>query len=231
MMQRTIRAAAGRRRLAGPHAGRGDPGGHVAGRQEPGVGRVDDAAQRLRPGRRGQQRLQPGRLPGAGPGTHAFLQQPQAHHVPQVPDRPVDPRFVAEIRPAAGLGEHRLIQLHAHQRPRPAGDVGEAAAAGGHGDHGGRGVVRADGDDGEPGSQARASRRAGLQEPDQLAGLAQRGEDARRDSGLPDQPGGPGPGGDVVQLRGRCVRDLGAGLPGQPVAEQVGDEQQRRRPR
>ena len=163
------------------------------------------------PRRRGQQRVQAGPA-GAGPGPHGLLQQPQAHHVAQVPDRAVDARFVAEVGGPAGLGEHRLIQLHPDQGPRAAGDVGEVAARGRHGDHGGRGVMRADRDHGQRGGQPGLAGGVGPQVADGSPGWRSGGNSR---GGMPARsisPGGPGLGPDVVELRGGCVGDLGAGL-------------------
>ena len=110
----------------------------------------------------------------------------------------------------------------------------KSAAPGRYGDHRGRGVVRPGRDHRQrparpgPGQPAQARLRGQLppQGPDDAAGLAQRREQPGGQAGPADQVPGPVPGPGVVQLRGRRVRHLGADLPGQPVGEQVGDQQQ-----
>ena len=101
-----------------------------------------------RPGDRAafaDQALKVSRIARAAKGSHAVLQDPQAHDIAQVADRTVDPTLVGEVGPAALFGENGLLQLHAHQRPRPRGDEREALGRGGNGDDGGSRVVRADG--------------------------------------------------------------------------------------
>jgi hypothetical protein len=104
-----------RRSLACPAARPGDACGHVTWWQERGVVGVDHGPQRLFPGRLVQQCAQAGWLAGGGPAAHRLLQQPQAHHVAQVPDRVIHSGFIGEIRPAAGVGEHRPVELDARK--------------------------------------------------------------------------------------------------------------------
>ena len=73
-----------------------------------------------------------------------------------------------------------------------------------------------------PGSAASSGRRV----PITRAGLAQRREQPGGQAGPPDQVPRPVPGPGVVQLGGGRVGHLGADLTGQPVGEQVGDQQQ-----
>ena len=117
-----------RGRLPGPGGLGGDAGGHVAGRQERRAVEVDHRGQRRDAGGRREQVRQVGGQPGLVPRADRLLEHPQAHDVAQVPDRAVDPGLVGEVGGAALLGEHRPVQLEADQRPGPAGDVREVVA-------------------------------------------------------------------------------------------------------
>ena len=208
-------------------AGLGDAGRHVAGRQEPRVVGVDHGGEgrdlrRARPaGRAG--RRQAGRRPGA----LALLQQPQAHDVAQVADRAVDAELVGEPGGAALLGEHRLLELHADQRPRAARDVGEPVGRR-------RGRRR-------PPTRCRATRRRS-----RAPGRSARSRRGRRRAAPPagrpagaaagtgsaasprpvDQRPGPLARRRVEQAGRRGVGDLRADRAGEPVREQVRDQQQ-----
>src|SRR5256885_350557 len=72
-----------------------DPVWHVTGRSEHRVVHVDDRPERFDIGRGAQPGCTVGRR--AVPGSLAFLQQPQAHHVAQVADRAVDAGLVGEV--------------------------------------------------------------------------------------------------------------------------------------
>ena len=144
--------------------------GMSPGARKLGSSGIDDAAQRRGLGCLRQQLPEAGRAVGAGPGAQAFLHQPQAHHVGQVPDSAVDSRFVGEVCPSAGFAEDRLVEFHAHQRPRSARDVGEAAARSGHRRDGRSGVMRADRDDRKPWLQPRIGGSFGQHGPDQVTG-------------------------------------------------------------
>ena len=67
---------------------------------------------------------------------------------------------------------------------------------------------------------------SGRRSPMTVPGLPQRGEQPRREAGPLHQPHRPGPGPDIVELRGGRVGQLRADLAGEPVGEQVGDQQQ-----
>ncbi len=75
------------------------------------------------------------------PSPQRLLEQPQAHHVAQVADGPVDSALVGEVGLAARLGQHGRVQFDADQRPGATGDVGEPIGGGGDGGDGRRGVV------------------------------------------------------------------------------------------
>ena len=177
---------------------------------------------------------QPGRRPARATAQSAdrLLQQPQAHDVAQVPDGAVDAGLVGEVRPPgsprsapAGPAPRRPAT---RCRRRCRRSPGPAAGTAGHGR---RGVVRADRDHRQrraaspAGARPAASaavaddaRRAGA-----AAGTARRAGPARRISPAP-RPARR----DVEQLGGGGVGHLRADLAGQPVGQQVGDEQQRR---
>ena len=99
--------------------------GMSPGGRKRGSSGVDHGREGRHLGRGGQQVGQVGGQAGGRPRALALLQQPQAHDVAQVADRAVDAELVGEVGRAAVLGEHRLLELHADQRPGAAGDVGE----------------------------------------------------------------------------------------------------------
>ncbi len=61
------------------------------------------------------------------PGAQRLREHPEAHHVLQEPDRAVDAALVGEVGEPRVLGQHRLVELEADQRPGARGDVGGAA--------------------------------------------------------------------------------------------------------
>src|SRR5690606_7290128 len=166
---------------------------------------------------------------GVAPRPQRLLQQPEPHHVAQVADLPVDAALVGEVGPAALLGQDGGVQLDPDERPGAAGDVGEPLGRRGDGGDGGGGVVGADGDDPEA-RVAGFGRDVRADGPDDLPRFAEGRQDARRDAQLLQEFPRPGAVADVQQPgRGR-VGALGADLAGEPVAEQVRDQQQGARP-
>ena len=164
------------------------------------------------------------------PRPERLLEQPQAHHVAKVADAAVDAALVREVGRAALLGQDRLVELDADERPRPAGDVRERDVAGRHADDGRRGVVRSDQ------RQDGLGREAGLR----ADVVAQRTDHVARAPGA-ERTASAGIDrdsirsvsqvrrSDVEERRRRGVRDLRDADARQPVAEQVGDEQHRPR--
>ncbi len=220
-MQRTTPAGVSGGGLPGAPAARRairagmSPGGRKTGSSAsttaPNAGSAAAAAQQLRRGRR------------VAPLAQGLLQQPQAHHVAQVADGAVDAALVGEVGPPAGLGQHRRVELDADQGPGAAGDVGEVGRRR-PARRPRRRRCRASRPRppsvglGEPGvrrAPGRSGRRAGA-----AAGTAPGAGPARR-SGRP-----PIAGAHVEQLGGGGVGHLGADLAGEPVADQVRDQQQ-----
>ena len=173
------------------------------------------------------------RLPGRRPGADRLLEQPQAHHVAQVPDRAVHPGLVGEVGRPARLGEDRLVQLDTHQGPGAAGDVREVAGPG-RARRRRRRRCRAS----PPRSPAAGPRAARPHSPAtsrqegprwprpgwRSGGKSPRGRPAR-----PISAAWPSPAPAMSSsCSGGRVGQLGPDLAGQPVGEQVGDQQQRR---
>ena len=96
-------------------AGRPDPGRHVAGDGEGGLGSVDDRAERRATLRLDEELTEVDRLPLTRPAPLAFLDHPVTHYVFEEADRAPVTELVGEIGPAAGLGDHRGIELEADQ--------------------------------------------------------------------------------------------------------------------
>ena len=226
-MQRTVAARVEGGGGAGPEAGVLDPARHVARRQEHRLVRVDDRAAGRQRRRERQQPPQLLGLAGPLPRPERLLEQPQAHDVAQVADPAVDAGLVREVRRAALLAEHRRPQLDADERPRPARDVGEARPAGRDRDDRRRGVVRADVGHGRPRREAGLLGDLVADRSEQRARPAQRREEAPVVAQRLDQVPRPLPRRRVEQPGRRGVRLLGGGLAGQPVAEQVRDEEHR----
>ena len=209
------------RLAAGPH----DAARHVARLEEGRVGQVDPRARREGRGRV-EEVLQVELTAAQVPPPDRLRQEPEPHDVAQVADGAVDAALVGEVGPPAVLGQHGRIQLDADERPRPAGDVAEVRAGGGHADDRRRGVVRADG-----GEQRLLVR------PQLLAhGRRQRRQDLPGGDDLGQQPGGqaqrldqlrrPEAGAGVDEAGGGGDRLLGGLAAGQPVAEQVRDQEE-----
>ena len=182
-----------RDRLAGLAGERHEARGHGvvrgAGRQQPRVVDVDDRAQR----RGVRQRLQQARQVGAwhagvGPGPQRLRQHPQPDHVLEEADGAVDAALVGEVGGPGRLGEHRLVELEADERPGARGDVRRRLVADGHGDDRGGGVVGADRDDRHVGGEAQLVGDGGEQGPDHVPGGAQ----GRQERGRRCRPGRPG---------------------------------------
>ena len=205
----------------------GDPWWHIARREEGGVVDVEHGPAVCVLGRRNELvEVDPG--PGALPGVDAFVDQPHAHDVAQVADSPVDTALVGEVRDAALLGEDRLIELDTDEGPGAGADVRRAWGEHRDGDDGGGGVVRADRDhaDGLVGANLVGDRGGKL--PDDLAGADELREEPAGKAEPVDKRGIPASGDDVEQAGGRRVGAFGALGSGEPVGDEVGDEQHRR---
>ena len=131
---------------------------------------------------------------------------------------------------AARLGEHRGVELHADERPGARGDVCRAGGVHRHGSDGRGRVVRADRDE-VCAAQPQVDRQVVAQRAEHTAGLDD-GRDQRGDVG-PGRRGQrregrptPPPRRGVQQAGGRGVGQLGDLHPAEPVAQQVGHEQQ-----
>ncbi len=120
-----------------------------------------------------------------------------------------------------------MVEFESDEGPGAAGDVPEPFGGGGHGDHGRCRVVGADGDDGEPGWQAVVGRHLVVDGTEGEARFPHRRQEAGWDPRRVRQFGRPAAGADVEQLGGGGVGDLGDAFAGQPVAQQVRDEQER----
>ena len=147
--------------------------------------------------------------------------------------RAVDAALVGEVRRPARLGEHRCVELDADQRPGAAGDVGEPGRVGRDPHDGRGGVVRADGDHRGRAPAAPSCRRGRRQQRRRarLPGADDAGQQAgRQPERAATRSTDQSPVRDVEQPGGRGVGDLAARTAGQPVAEQVRDQQQRSRP-
>ncbi len=88
------------------------PGGRKPGRR----GRSTERSAGSAAGR--QQRAAGRRQARRSQSRSALLQQPQPHHVAQVPDRAVDAGLVGEVGGPALLGQHRRVQLDARPATR-----------------------------------------------------------------------------------------------------------------
>ena len=161
------------------------------------------------------------------PLAHALRQHPQPHHVAQEADRAVDAGLVGEVGRRARLGEHRRVELQADQRPGAARRCRRSRRSSArHADHRRRGVVRPDRDDRHR-RRSPADGRLRQHRPDRAPGSRSGGS---RSAGMPSRAASA-----VAHCRGRTsyspvvealVRSA-TDLAGQPVAEQVGHQQQR----
>ena len=214
-------------------AERRDPGRHVARRQQAGVVGVERSPTGVAiAAAASSSSRQVDRVPGPLPGAHRLTQQPQPHHVLQIADPAVDPALVGEVGRPALLGQHRCVQLHADQRPGAGGDVGRVI---------GRPSARR-----PPPTPCRASRRPphraadgaeiGRRRPRAAGRCADPGRRSRRQQAARQPEVGRS---GRVPLTG-CGRpadrwsrrwSLGDPLAGQPVRQQVRDEQRPRRRR
>src|SRR5258706_4021186 len=102
-----------------------DPRRHVSRRQEGWIVRVDDRSiwRQLSGGDEEGRQLVRASL--ELPCPERFLEQPEAHDVAQVADPVVDAALIGEVRLATLIGQDRVLELHADEGPRAAGDVGE----------------------------------------------------------------------------------------------------------
>ena len=231
-MQRTVSAGRPRHRLPASAAGvaRSGRACRPGGRNTGSSGSITAAH---RPARRPPRRSSRSRSDGdavALPGAQRLLQQPQAHDVAQVADGAVDAALVGEVgRAGCPRSAPGASSSTPDQRPGAAGDVGEAAPP------------------------ARARRRRPRRCRASRPAITGTGRSPRRRgrasaSSVPDRrrPGSRSggssptarprrvdqisadhrPRADVEQAGGGGVGHLGAALAGQPVAEQVGDQQQ-----
>jgi hypothetical protein len=203
-----------------------DPAGHVAGGEEALVGRVEGRDRSA--DRRGlaQQLGEVDLLAGAAlPGADRLREQPQPGDVLEESDSPVDAALVGEVGGPTLQRDHRLLEFDADERPGATGDVREVLVRGRHGDDGRGRVVRADGDDAEPGRGAELGGDGGEERAEPGARLDQGREDPERQIEAREELVVPRAGVRVEQTRGGGVGDLGRGDTGQPVADQVRDEQ------
>ena len=105
--------------------------------------------------------------------------------------RVVDAALVGEVRRPALLGDDRPVEFDADQRPRPAGDVGERRVAGRDADDRRRRVVRPDQRQQGLARRARLGPDLVAQRADDVAGRAERREQAGRQAERGDQLGVP----------------------------------------
>src|SRR5665811_1578403 len=150
----------------------------------------------------------------------------------RVSHRAVHAELVREVRGATRLGEHRRVELDAHQRPGPARDEREVSGTVGrpsghrHPDDGRRGVVRADGHHRQRAVVTDLSEQVVADLADHRSRFPERGQQARVDAEPLGEVGRPAAAGGVEQSGGRCVGDLRTVSAGEPVGKQVRDEQQ-----
>ncbi len=179
--------------------------------------------------RRGQQLAQVGPVPGA----HGLAQQPGAHDVGQEPHRAVDAALVGEVGRARRAGEHGRVELEADESPVPSERYADASSASGV-------PTTAEAVSWDPtatsDSRSTPSEEATSADtsPTTSPGSDQVREDLPRQAQHRDELVVPPPGARVEQTGRRGVGDLGDLTAGQPVAEQVGHQQQagrRRGPR
>ena len=145
----------------------------------------------------------------------------------------VDAALVGEVRVPGGLGQHRLLELDPDQPPGAAGDVRRVVARHRDADDRRGGVVRADRGDREAGRPtSRRDLPAAAARPPCPGRRARRTAAGARPSRVA-QVAVPLPRAHVEQPGRGGVGALGERAAGQPVADQVGDQQQpvrRRRP-
>ena len=162
------------------------------------------------------------------PGPHRLREQPQAHHVPQVPDacRPRRASFVkfaarpASVRIGASSSTPTRPQVphEIHAAPSPSAGTATTAEAVSCDPTSVTGVAAAEAGRAGDGRQER---------PEALARLADRREEPARQAERVDQVPRPVAGRRVEQRGRRRVGPLGDALARQPGAEQVGDQQHR----
>ena len=198
---------------------------HVAGREEARVVHVEDGDGCRDLLRRVEQRRQVDRVTLALPRPDGFAQHPEAHDVVQQPHAAVDAALVREVGRERLGGEDEVVDLDPDEAPGSARDVGRGIRLHRHRDDRRGGVVRADRGDGRARSRADRGGDVGQQGAEALAGGDERGEDAAGDAEGPDELVVPGAVQHSEEAGGRGVGLLRAGLAGQPVADQVGDEQ------
>jgi hypothetical protein len=206
---------------AGPH----DPLRHVSGREEYRIVGVEPRSTRREGGGRHEDLTEVDAEPADVPGADRLGQQPQAHDVAQVSDRAVHTAFVGEVRRPALLGEHGCLQFDTDEAPGAAGDVAEVRACGGDTDDGGGGVVRAHRGhqqllvDSQVFPRGRGDRRQNV------PGFDDVGQQFGGQTQCLDQLRRPPAGAGVEQAGGGGVGGLGGFPAGEPVTEQVRDQQ------
>ncbi len=152
------------------------------------------------------------------------MQVPEPGDVAQKAGRPGDAALVREVGGEGLVGDERLVELDADERPRTDTEEDRPRPCERRSGNGGTGVVCRPGDDG------------GLSEPCLIGGLRRDAaqlragrndlrEDVGRDVQTLEQIAGPAPFDRVVALGGRGVRQLGRPAAAQPVVEQVRHEQ------
>jgi hypothetical protein len=99
--------ARGRDRLIRCAAMGVDPFRHVAGRHKPRLVDVDDGAASRQFGGGSEQLGEIDRPAFTFPGPHRFLEEPQTHHVPVIPDPAVYAQLVREVGLLARLATNR----------------------------------------------------------------------------------------------------------------------------
>ena len=188
--------------------------GHAARRDERRVVDVDDRTAGGQLGGRGEEVVEVVAL--ATPAWHSC----SSHSPPTLRRkrvRPSTPPSLVKLAARAASVRTGAGELEADERPRAAGDVGEAVGRGGDADDGRGGVVRADRrttGGARPAVARRAprpvARAAAAGRPGCRAGRAARLDHCR--------------GAGVEQAGRRRVGQLGAQLAGEPVGEQVGEQ-------
>ncbi len=141
-------------------------------------------------------------------------------------DRAVQAQLIGEVGRPARLGQHRRVQLQTGQRPGPGADVREPLTVRRDRRHRRGGVVRADGGHRHRTGQPGLLQHPRAQHPGRIARPPQRREQLQVDAEPRGHVVRPVTGTRVDELGGGGVGQLRALLTGEPVRQQVRDEQQ-----
>ena len=220
------RACVGRRRLARRGAIRPDSRGHVPWLGERGVVWVEERGERGCVPRQRDELVEGVVGALARPGAPTFVEQPEAGDVPQEANGVADTALVGDVRGEGRVGDHRLVHLEAHERPRAHADEDGIRTAEGHGCDRRARVMGGDGHDGcltevclvGDDSLEPAKARSRFDDP---------GEKAGRDVEPLDEVARPVARSRVEALRRACVRTLRGAGAAEPQVHEVRDQQHR----